>query len=258
VGVASVLLFFVSVGGVTAHDSRAGRPGPGGAASPLSPVPALPAIRPAPDFALVDLDGQLVQLSKLHGRVVLLSFIYTNCSSACPLLTNRMALLQRRLGGRADVHLLTITVDPDRDGPEAMRRYAARFGEALAAIDADTSAAPAKLRGYAELYAEVLRSHRMCLCGMLAAEYPTLPVAMQASVVSFFDHNEAWLEHVLEDGRGDGSLHFSGSSRDVARMIISCLEGAMLVSRSYGDIPRFQHAATSLVESITSPSVVKD
>ena len=131
-GVASVLLFFVSVGGVTAHDSRAGRPGPGGAASPLSPVPALPAIiRPAPDFALVDLDGQLVQLSKLHGRVVLLSFIYTNCSSACPLLTNRMALLQRRLGGRADVHLLTITVDPDRDGPEAMRRYAARFAADL-------------------------------------------------------------------------------------------------------------------------------
>ncbi len=143
-------------------------------------------------------------------------------------------------------------------GEALIGRYAARFGQALAAIDADTSAAPAKLRGYAELYAEVLRSHRMCLCGMLAAEYPTLPDAMQASVVSFFDHNEAWLEHVLEDGRGDGSLHFSGSPRDVARMIISCLEGAMLVTRPYGDIPRFQHAAASLVESITSPSVVKD
>jgi hypothetical protein len=59
-------------------------------------------------------------------------------------------------------------------------------------------------------------------------------------------------------GRGDGSLQFSGSSRDIARMIISCLEGAMLVTRPYGDVPRFQDAAASLVESLTSPSVVHD
>jgi TetR/AcrR family transcriptional repressor of nem operon len=93
---------------------------------------------------------------------------------------------------------------------------------------------------------------------MLAAEYPTLPDAMRASVVSFFDHNETWLQHVLEQGRGDGSLQFSGSTRDIARMIISCLEGAMLVTRPYGDVPRFQDAAASLVESLTSPSVVHD
>jgi TetR/AcrR family transcriptional regulator, transcriptional repressor for nem operon len=143
-------------------------------------------------------------------------------------------------------------------GEALIGRYAARFSEALAAIDAAALAAPAKLRGYAELYIDVLRNQRMCLCGMLAAEYPTLPDAMRASVVSFFDHNETWLQHVLEQGRGDGSLQFSGSTRDIARMIISCLEGAMLVSRPYGDVPRFQDAAASLVESLTSPSVVHD
>jgi TetR/AcrR family transcriptional regulator, transcriptional repressor for nem operon len=143
-------------------------------------------------------------------------------------------------------------------GEALIGRYATRFSEALVAIDATESAAPAKLRGYAELYVAVLRNQRMCLCGMLAAEYPTLPDAMRASVVSFFDHNEIWLQHVLEQGRGDGSLQFSGSTRDVARMIISCLEGAMLVTRPYGDVPRFQDAAASLVESLTSPSVVQD
>jgi TetR/AcrR family transcriptional repressor of nem operon len=143
-------------------------------------------------------------------------------------------------------------------GEALIGRYAARFSEALAAIDAAALAAPAKLRGYAELYIDVLRNQRMCLCGMLAAEYPTLPDAMRASVVSFFDHNETWLQHVLEQGRGDGSLQFSGSTRDIARMIISCLEGAMLVTRPYGDVPRFQDAAASLVESLTSPSVVHD
>ena len=143
-------------------------------------------------------------------------------------------------------------------GEALIGRYAARFGEALAAIDVGTSAAPAKLRGYADLYADVLRNQRMCLCGMLAAEYTTLPDAMQASVVSFFDQNEAWLRDVLEQGRSDGSLQFTGSSRDVARMIISCLEGAMLVARPYGDIPRFQDAAASLMTSLTSPSDVQD
>ena len=143
-------------------------------------------------------------------------------------------------------------------GKALISRYAARFGEALAAIDAGTTAAPAKLQGYAELYVGVLRNQRMCLCGMLAAEYPTLPDAMQASVVSFFDQNEAWLQDVLEQGRGDGSLHFTGPARDVARMIISCLEGAMLVTRPYGDIPRFQNAAASLMTGLTSPSVVQD
>jgi TetR/AcrR family transcriptional repressor of nem operon len=142
-------------------------------------------------------------------------------------------------------------------GQALIGRYAARFGEALAAIDAGTAAAPAKLHGYAGLYADVLRNQRMCLCGMLAAEYPTLPGAMQASVVSFFDQNEAWLQNVLEQGRGDGSLHFTGPARDAARMIISCLEGAMLVTRPYGDIPRFQDAAASLITGLTSPTVVQ-
>jgi TetR/AcrR family transcriptional repressor of nem operon len=96
------------------------------------------------------------------------------------------------------------------------------------------------------------------LCGMLAAEYPTLPDAMRASVVSFFDHNETWLQHVLEQGHGDGSLQFNGSARDVARMIIGCLEGAMLVSRPYGDVPRFQGAVASLVKSLTAPSAIQD
>ena len=66
--------------------------------------------------------------------------------------------------------------------------------------DASTTSAT-KLAAYAELYADVLRDDRMCLCGMLAAEYETLPEAMQRAVARFFDENERWLERVLEDGR---------------------------------------------------------
>ena len=143
-------------------------------------------------------------------------------------------------------------------GEALIGRYADRFGQALVALDATAPTPVGKLRGYADLYLGVLRDQRMCLCGMLAAEYPTLPDAMQASVVSFFNQNETWLQHVLEQGRSDGSLHFTGSARDTARMIISCLEGAMLVTRPYGDIPRFQDTAANLVSGLTSLPAIQD
>lgn len=52
-----------------------------------------------------------------------------------------------------------------------------------------------------DLYAEVLRGQRMCLCGILAAEYQTLPEPMRDTVVRFFDDNEAWLTGVLAEGQ---------------------------------------------------------
>jgi TetR/AcrR family transcriptional repressor of nem operon len=139
-------------------------------------------------------------------------------------------------------------------GEALITRYSARFFEALAEADSRGAAAPAKLAAYAKLYTDVLSEQRMCLCGMLAAEYPTLPLPMQAAVIGFFDHNEAWLEVVLEQGREEGSLAFSGPARDTARMVVSGLEGAMLVTRPYGDAARFQVAAASLLAGLTAPA----
>ena len=133
--------------------------------------------------------------------------------------------------------------------------YASRFAEALTAIDAATAAAPAKLDSYAALYLDVLRNRRMCLCGMLAAEFQTLPGPMRDAVLRFFDENEAWLAGVLGQGRADGSLRFAGTTGEAARMIISCLEGAMLVARPFGDINRFQTAAAGLLTGLASAAL---
>lgn len=138
-------------------------------------------------------------------------------------------------------------------GEALINRYSMRFFEALADVDAAGAPAPAKLAAYAKLYADVLSEQRMCLCGMLAAEYPTLPRPMQAAVVGFFDHNEGWLGAVLEQGRAEGSLAFTGPASDTARMIVSGLEGAMLVTRPYGDAARFHVAAASLLATLTTP-----
>ena len=135
-------------------------------------------------------------------------------------------------------------------GEALIGRYSDRFAAALEALDARAGSAPAKLEGYAKLYLDVLRARRMCLCGMLAAEYQTLPQGMRDAVIHFFDANEAWLQRVVEQGKQEGSLHAAGSSKEIARAIVGGLEGAMLVARPYGDVKRFQAATTHLLAGV--------
>jgi TetR/AcrR family transcriptional repressor of nem operon len=139
-------------------------------------------------------------------------------------------------------------------GEALITRYAARFADALRQIDGDCPDVPAKLAAYAALYAGVLKDQRMCLCGMMAADYATLPPEMRTAVVRFFDENEAWLEAVLQQGVSQGALRYEGSAREEARLIISALEGAMLVARPYGDPARFQAAAGRLLASLAAAS----
>ena len=137
-------------------------------------------------------------------------------------------------------------------GARLIARYHGRFQAALAAIDGESDDARRKLRRYAELYADVLRRNRMCLCGMLASDFATLPKPMKDGVRVFFDANEAWLTRVVEEGRRARSLRRDGQAQETARMVVSSLEGAMLVARSYGDVQRFESAATRLFADMES------
>jgi TetR/AcrR family transcriptional repressor of nem operon len=140
-------------------------------------------------------------------------------------------------------------------GQALIARYATRFGAALDALDATAPDAAAKLRGYADLYLDVLSRDRMCLCGMLAAEYRTLPEPLQESVSAFFDTNTGWLRGVLEQGSAEGSLRLLGSPDDVAAMVLGGLEGAMLITRLDGDVARFSAAAGHLLDGLASTPV---
>jgi len=135
-------------------------------------------------------------------------------------------------------------------GESLIDRYSERFARALDEIDAELDTPGVKLDAYAGLYAEVLRDQRMCLCGMLAAEFETLPSPMREAIIRFFDLNEAWLQGILAQGRREGTLSFSGTPRDAARSIIDGLEGAMLVARARGDLARFRSTARRLVASV--------
>lgn len=142
-------------------------------------------------------------------------------------------------------------------GRALVQRYAQRFASQLSDIEAATPNARARLEAYAGLYAALLLEGRFCLCGVLAAEYETLPPSMREAVTDFFDQNEAWLTRIIEDGLAQGALQVRGPPSDAARMIVSGLAGAMLVARPYGNVERFKRAALQLLSSL-SPPVVPD
>ncbi|HUP94584.1 MAG TPA: TetR family transcriptional regulator C-terminal domain-containing protein [Burkholderiales bacterium] len=131
-------------------------------------------------------------------------------------------------------------------------RYQVVFGRALEAIDAESRNAQDKLKRYVSLYDGVMRNDRMCLCGMFAAEYATLPAPMQRELRRFFDSNEQWLTAVLEQGRKANELSFWDPPQERARVFLGSLEGAMLVARSYKDDRRFRVAAEHLLADLTT------
>lgn len=132
-------------------------------------------------------------------------------------------------------------------GVRLIERYEDSFERALGAIDLEGGGAAAKIRRYVDLYSQVLADERMCLCGMLAAEFVTLPKAMQTALDSYFKLNERWLMAVLEEGRASGSLRFAGSAAEAAQFIIGSLEGSMMLARSHGGMARFDAAARHLL-----------
>jgi TetR/AcrR family transcriptional regulator, transcriptional repressor for nem operon len=180
---------------------------------------------------ILDVAERLVQIRGFNG------FSYADVASE---LQVSKASLHYHFAGKAEL------------GEALIGRYAARFADALEEIDSRGGDAPAKLEAYASIYADVLRDRRMCLCGMLAAEYDTLPEPMRNAIIGFFDDNEAWLEGVLQQGEEEGTLSLDGSAANAAQTIVSGLEGALLVARPYGDVARFEAAATRLLTSLAA------
>jgi len=83
-----------------------------------------------PDVTLVRDDGKSVNLrSELDdGRPLVVNFIYTSCTTICPMTSQVFEQFQEDLGGeRASVHLVSISIDPEQDTPAHLRKYAAQF-----------------------------------------------------------------------------------------------------------------------------------
>jgi TetR/AcrR family transcriptional regulator, transcriptional repressor for nem operon len=189
--------------------------------------------RPTPDGGtaqkILDTAERLVQTRGFNG------FSYADIAAA---LRVTKASLHYHFASKAEL------------GQRLIARYEQNFLVALDMIDRTSADAGEKLRRYVKIYADVLRANRMCLCGMLAAEYATLPKPMRDEVTRFFDTNEKWLVQVLDEGRKAGDLRFSGEPRDLAELLVGSLEGGMMLARSHGDVARFEAAAERLLSEL--------
>ena len=84
--------------------------------------------RPAPDFALQGSNGHELRISDFRGKVVLLAFGYTSCTEVCPVTLATFAQARRKLAAAAaDVQIVYVTVDPQRDVPERLRKFLGSF-----------------------------------------------------------------------------------------------------------------------------------
>jgi protein SCO1 len=84
--------------------------------------------RQAPDFTLQGSNGSDLKMNAYRGKVVLLAFGFTSCADVCPVTLGTFADAHRKLGpAAADVQIVYITVDPERDAPERMNKYLAGF-----------------------------------------------------------------------------------------------------------------------------------
>ena len=95
--------------------------------------------RPAPALALVDQRGTKVTLTALRGRIVLVTFAFAHCATACPVVVRETLEAQRRLADPNAV-VVVVTLDPWRDTPERLASIAAawRLGEAAYVLSGDT------------------------------------------------------------------------------------------------------------------------
>ena len=99
-----------------------------GAPREVPPTSATPNTK-APEYVLLNQEGNRFDSTTLRGKVVVLNFIFTTCTDVCPLFTANLAELQRTLKNeQSNIFLVSITTDPEVDSPKVLKSYAQRYG----------------------------------------------------------------------------------------------------------------------------------
>jgi protein SCO1/2 len=110
----------------------------------------------ADDFHLTDMDGHPRSIADYRGSAVMLFFGFTQCPSACPTELARSAEVMRQLGAQASkVHMLFVTIDPERDTPELMRNYVHAFDPNFVGLHGDVESTRATAQRFKAFYQKV-------------------------------------------------------------------------------------------------------
>lgn len=88
----------------------------------------IPVYGQIPQFSLNDMTGDAFSTQDMMGKICVVDFIFTNCRTACPVMSEQMSQLYHYYSASDKVLFLSITVDPDRDTEQVLQRYAQSHG----------------------------------------------------------------------------------------------------------------------------------
>lgn len=82
-----------------------------------------------PQFTLTNQAGEPFGSADLEGKIWIANFVFTSCATTCPRLTEQMQKVKHRVQGMGDaIHLVSFSVDPERDTPDVLAKYSAKYG----------------------------------------------------------------------------------------------------------------------------------
>lgn len=128
--------------------------------------------------------------------------------------------------------------------------YSAQINSALSGISGSSLRVDEKLAAFVALFRGALKADRMCLGGMMASEALTLDGVMLPSLKRFFVRNVEWLTEILAAGKSQQLLVLSGTAADHARVLLSALQGALMIARATGDHDAFDRTAALLIKGL--------
>ena len=80
-----------------------------------------------PSFSLTNFDGSVITEKQFDNKISIVSFIFTQCEGACPIMSENMSILQERFASSYDIQFLSITTDPDYDTLEVLNEYSSNY-----------------------------------------------------------------------------------------------------------------------------------
>ncbi|HUZ91175.1 MAG TPA: TetR/AcrR family transcriptional regulator [Methylocella sp.] len=135
-------------------------------------------------------------------------------------------------------------------GAALISAYKKRYDAALAAIWEESPSGITRIAAYARLYLEGLRQDQGCLCGVMACERDILPQGLRDAIARFFEEHLIWLQGVLVAGAENGTIRRGIDPAVQAKLILSALEGMLMLGRLFGEKSGFDAAIDALGKTL--------
>jgi len=151
--------------------------------------------RMAPDFSLRSTAGTDLQLSRYRGKLVILEFGYTSCPNVCPESLAMLAQARKKLGALASqVQVVFVTVDPERDTADLLRKYLAAFDPTFVGV----TGTPAQMEKVRQDYGITATKERV-----------------EGSKTDYAVHHSSYLYFVDQQGSLRGLMPFGRTADDI-------------------------------------------